>query len=208
MKISELFVINEAREGNLYHATSYLNSINILIDNKMLGKTIQTMPNRLPKKVNAYPGQGLARGVSLTRNLQFAIDWAKGFGNEQVGGIVFTLDHALLYRDFGKKIQPIDYFQTSVSNPDEDTYRKGKRRMGVFAEAEEFVIGDINNLGKYIKCITLLTELHTKEEIENNHASTSGFGLPAGMEKQDLLLNNPKLNCYNVLTKKLYKLEK
>lgn len=230
MKLDEIIVLNEAREGNLYHATSYLNAIKIIYQNEILGKTSQTFKIHTPgakainvkdvsKKLDQYAdvyNYGTTkyyRGVSLTRDIRFALNWAENYGDpESISGVVFSLNHNLLYRDFGKRIVPIDYFQTTAITsivPDdeqEEIYADEvikNRRIGQYAEAEEFVIGDIKNLEKYLVGITLITDFNTIDQIKNYNAAIASF--EKGSKLEDDFLKHPKLSFYNPFTKKLTK---
>ena len=210
MRLSELF-LTEAREGYLYHATTHENAAKILSDNTILGKTFQELPFKVSKKAafksGSWPGPGGARGISLTRDIRFAVQWASGFGDKWVtgeilAGVILTLNQGLLHRDVGKRLQPIDYFQiTDLSGPMHDNLiasgiPKPKRRQGKYAEAEEFLIGDLTNLNKYLIGFTLVTTLSTAEELSTY--------LPEPRWK--VLLKDPDLSLYNPLTKKLSKM--
>lgn len=112
----------------LYHATDTLKSV--LDENVLRAKTSHVLNNK-----NLY-------GVSTTREYSYAKRYANIMMHESsvynnVVGIII-LDRDLLKNNY--KILPVDYFSDDEM-----------RRRGVYAEAEEFVVGDIKPLSKYMK---------------------------------------------------------
>lgn len=91
----------------------------------------------LDNKIGEYTEQEIAgrmiKGVSLTRDIRFAHRW---------DNVVLQIDQARLAQD--KKIMPIDYHGMSLLKT---------RRQGNSAEAEEFVIGPISPLDRYLTAV-------------------------------------------------------
>lgn len=88
---------------------------------------------------------GDINGVSLTRSFKTAMDF---------GAVIFELDQSVLVNNH--KIVPIQYFGiggTTMAGARSTAYQAGKGKSGASTEAEEFVIGSIKNLNKYIKTI-------------------------------------------------------
>lgn len=171
MRLLELL---EGRDAPLYHATDLFTALRILEDNKLVGNTSHTIED------NTY------NGVSLTRSKNFANSWV--YNTHGYPGVIFILDQNKISRT--NKIIPIDYF---VINPDTprglDT--RSARRHGKFAEAEEFVVGDINNLSNCLVGI----EIENLDKINNVFERNK---LLSGENKQELfdklILNNPKFS--------------
>ena len=207
MKLSELQLLKEAREGYLYHATAPLLAGQILASNTMLGKTIQAIPGQIKKKIaRQFGGEvqtGDQRGVSLTRDLRFAKNWAAQFGNEEIKGVIFVLDQAKLYQDYGKRLTPLDYYQiTDFSALSKDHAQGGglTRRTGTTAEAEEFLIGDLHNVKNYIVSVILISIFDNVQDIANEWDATftkaKAFA-KSDIDKLNYVLKYPKLTLYN-----------
>jgi len=163
MKIIDL--LNEGRDSYLYHATALNSAIRIISSNNMSSKTKHIING---KKVT---------GISLTRDKNFAFSWnMNGLSN-----VVFVLNQSLLSQN--KKIVPLDYYSTT----DEKYLRhdlngtEKDRRKKSFAEAEEFVIGSINNLDRYLVSISVKDQ-KTLDILNSNP------------EDYSILLNHPLFN--------------
>lgn len=113
--------------ADLYHGTIMKRIPDIFHIDKLLGKTIHKVDGKIIK------------GVSVTRSFRYARYWSTGSTEYQ--SIVLVLDQQKL--KFNHKILPLDWFQ--------NTYAKSERR----SEAEEFIIGDIYPLHKFLKKVIL-----------------------------------------------------
>lgn len=126
-------IVGEAVRPNvLYHGTTIDDAVQVVETDRLNGKT--------PHKAHRFGGEMRARrvdqfgevmGVSLTRSMWFARAWKSG------EGVVLGLDGDLLARRH--RLYKIDYY--------------GNRR-----EAEEFVVGPIDNLSRYLVSITMSQE--------------------------------------------------
>ena len=128
MEICDLF---ETRIASLYHGCGVGGAIQILKSNTIEDRTYQ-----FPRP--GSPFKQAVSGVSLSRSMMTA----QGFGL-----VVLQLDWPKLSQRF--KIEPIDYWGHS----DEVTRGIVTRRRENYAEAEEFVLGPITNLGRYLLAI-------------------------------------------------------
>jgi hypothetical protein len=127
--------LEEGRGGFLYHATTTIRVYKILKKNKMLGGTydLHRMLNNKKQK----------RNISFTRSLKYAL--SGHFGN-----IILELDQRKLAQRY--KIVPYSFFtQRGRGIPGE-----GVRPNDEFEnQFEEAVLGDINNVDKYLTKIIL-----------------------------------------------------
>jgi hypothetical protein len=154
--------LEEGRAGPLYHATNVDRASFIVGDNKIMAKTIHKLK----------PDYRTINGVSLTRDYKFAIHF--GFHEMRYFTLViFELDQAKLSQKF--KIMPINYYNTTF--PIEQGFRpyKGARRSqgrhllgDENNESEEFVLGNIKDVSKYIVKIHVCSDL-TKERIDEHY---------------------------------------
>jgi hypothetical protein len=132
--------LEEGRDAPLYHSTAYRSGCIIFEDNEIRARTYHIKKSMLDDKAKikkafskrVFGGSdeyvdGVA-GVSLTRNFKFAKSW---------GDIIFEVDQKRLTQRY--KIIPFNYFVDQSSKP--ANFRK---------EAEEFVIGNIFPLNKYL----------------------------------------------------------
>lgn len=146
MKLGEIFnlvmeIVKSPFKGKslLYHSTTYDRAINVIKDNQIYGASKQTIRTKLSPDNPFYNEQSKTfSGVSLTR------DWRLDFSDVQ-----FILDRDLIARDYGKKLVPFDFF-----NPADK--RKGDPERNDVHEAEEFLIGDLNNVSKYLLGIRIM----------------------------------------------------
>jgi hypothetical protein len=126
MRLLDLF---EGRDAPLYHGTSLNGAVQILKHDAILPRTAGI---RLP----GYSGEGDGPlGASLTRNLQAAWDF---------GSVVFQLDQRRLVQRV--RLVPYDYWGQSA----EVKGGIAARRKGDKAEAEEFAVGGVPNVSRYI----------------------------------------------------------
>lgn len=180
MKIRDLLEccsrMNESKSSPLYHATGIYRACDILKSNTLLANTDQ------------YFGDDKVMGVSLSRDLNFV----KGpsLPNPRAK-VIFVLDQEKLSHNY--KIKPINYFTTHHDiNLPKDEIESGIRK-GLMAEAEEFVIGDIKNLDKYIIKIIIpkTTYRYNEDNLKRAEGQTQSFA--SEMAKKYLIIkNNPK----------------
>ncbi len=148
----------------LYHSTTYDRAINILDDNTIYGASKQTIKTKLGTNNSNYNEQSKTyNDVSLTR------DWKLDFSDVQ-----FILDRDLLVRDFGKQLVPFDFFHISGKH-------KGDPNRTDVYEAEEFFIGDLPNLSKYLLGIRIMEVYSTlnnfaEEDIEGYRIFRKAIG--------------------------------
>lgn len=142
----------EARMAPLYHATSVWNAERILKENKIKGRSIQRSQTIFGDR------DRMMFGVSLTRNFNV--------GKKYFGDVVFELDQQRLAQRY--KIIPFNYW-----NSDDETllYKTGTARAQSTNrddlqdrpnEFEEFLVGDIDNLSKYLKHLWLDRHINNK----------------------------------------------
>jgi hypothetical protein len=161
MQLSE--ILTESRQAPLFHATSLEAALAILAGNKIAGTTGQRLDARRGKRykmrnddwhgaVYGYKMKGGrdAKGVSLTRDYNFANSW-------QRSDVIFVLDQAKLAQT--TEIVPIDH----VNNGSYDYAAIGFKHM---EQAEEFVIGDIAPLSRCLLSINVSLSQIDRVELE------------------------------------------
>ena len=124
--------ITEGRDAALYHGTSYHKAIRILASDKLEPNT-----NHISKDRPGSLIRDIESGISLTRNRRTAFDF---------GPVVFELDQRALSQRH--RIVPVDYWGHSP-----ETKLSGTRRKDRNAEAEEFLIGELKPVSKYLVAI-------------------------------------------------------
>ena len=124
----------------LYHSTSIDRILKIITNNEIEPKTTQKILTKFTNDSKTY------NGVSLTRNV-----------NLKFGDVQLILDGNAIKRDFGKKLIPYDYFSQFGSKTKADSNRNH------YNESEEFLIGALKPISKYIKGIRFM---FPEEEIE------------------------------------------
>jgi hypothetical protein len=146
-------ILNERGEGYLYHITNADDAARILYTN-----TIKPMTNhpaeRLgmvgSKRVNEY---GVVLGASLTRDSNFSKIWRSG------QGVVFVINPVRLRQSI--KLRPIDYYHGNRG-------KEGKSGYGApRSESEEFAIGGIPNLDRYLDEVRMSQKLFDECEEDN-----------------------------------------
>ena len=157
--LNEHIITSDLKGKNLlYHASSFDGAISILGSNKIEARTLQKFKTREinPKYKSDIRGykDDLFKGVSLTRDSNFKYDVFQ-----------FILDGDLIKRDYGKDIMPHDYYNelstegaATKSNP--ERYNSDD---GADFESEEFLLGDLNNLRKYIVGIRIVDYIGTSD---------------------------------------------
>jgi len=141
--------LEEGRDAPLYHGTLYVKAKQILESDSILANTEENI-NKAERKT---------KGVSLTRNYNLAIKFVDAkYGS--LSPIIFELDQRKLAQRY--RIVPHNYYTTNdtISNYDikDAPTRFTKETPGDFNEFEEFVIGDIKPLSRY------LTKIHVANE--------------------------------------------
>lgn len=141
--------LEEGRDAPLYHGTDKIRDI--IKTNQLKGNGIGHLYNTL----KGIPGSGnlpekpdLSKnvyGVSLTRNIKIALQFNKNKADVDDYTII-ELDQRKLSQRY--KIVPINFF--SGFSTDEPARSKGALRKEVGSEYEEYLIGDIKNLNKYV----------------------------------------------------------
>lgn len=111
----------------MYHGCSFQAAISILAED-----TLRDFTRHVPR-----PGAAGAVGVSLSRDIRVA----RGFGP-----VVLELDQRLL--TMTHRITATDYWGHSP-----ETKMLNSRRKNSYAEAEEFVVGPIRKVGRFIRAI-------------------------------------------------------
>lgn len=131
MRIDELF--ESVHPAVLYHCTAADSAGKIIYTNTILDNTDhnvrlpygKTRTGFRPTDINKYDN---VKGVSLSRNPFFARRWGSG------EGVVLVLDGEKLRQNY--RIVPFDYYKNR-------------------AEAEEFLVGPLKNVNRYLKSIVM-----------------------------------------------------
>ncbi len=136
-------ISERVRDAYLYHVTFADDAARIIAQDKMIPFTAHStnllgLAGSTSKNVNIRPSW--TNGVSLTRDQKF---------NYRDNGVVFVLDWTLLKQNF--KIIPYDHFASR---------KRGHRYSNARQEAEEFVIGTIEPLSRYLVEIRISKELY------------------------------------------------
>lgn len=146
MLLKDIFLI-EGRDAPLYHGTSLGNALKIIKGNEIWGGTQHDL-NRDDEPVF---------GVSLTRSKHLA----QGFAGNN--GVVFELDQAKLVQNH--KLVPIDYW--AFHNPKKKSLRGlGPHVGGDRYEYEEFCVGSIEPLNRFLKAIHMTGKGYRRAETE------------------------------------------
>jgi len=172
----ELFDVNEAvRGGVLYHGTDPDNAVQIMAADRINGSTPHNAkPLRVVNGVNKLVPLGFRQheierfdnvyGVSLTRDPNFARRWKSG------QGVVLVLDEQKLRQKF--RMMPVNYY-------------------GDRTESEEFVVGAIQPLSRYLVAIEV-AEGVMQEMVEEDEVYAPGDG------RYELITNHPLLRVNGV----------
>jgi hypothetical protein len=105
MRASEF--ITEWRESYLYHATSIPNAIQIWRQDALKGGT------------GPRYGRTKFKGVSTTRNYNYALGYMTGDNYDDRGGVIFWINQELVKQDLGRRrLKGYDWF---VDNDPDDT---------------------------------------------------------------------------------------
>lgn len=132
----------EAKRNSLYHGRSLKTAMIILKNNMLEGRTILDHPGMFKEH---------KMGISLSRDPNVA---------KKFGDVVFELDRNKLSHNY--KLIPINWGDSTLSPHKSASSRQrvinGKKEW--FTESEEFVIGSIRNLDKYLTCIWVPEEVY------------------------------------------------
>jgi hypothetical protein len=123
MNLQDLF---ENRSFPLYHGTSIFKASEIIKQNAILSATTHT---RHP----VFGKENAVNGVSLTRSSIVA---------HRFGPVVFVLDQSKLRQKY--RIEPMDYWHYEAGD---------NRRQYNYEEQEEFLVGTIAPLSRYLTAI-------------------------------------------------------
>ena len=136
----------------LYHSSGFGQGIGILTDNRIYAATRQTISTKLnPSNPNYNENSKNYSGVSLTR------DNSLNFNDMQ-----FILNGDLIKRDFGNRLVPHDFYKSYG-----DKTKANTNRTDAY-ESEEFLIGALEPLSKYLLAIRFIPTYGTLEEFRNN----------------------------------------
>lgn len=131
--------LSEARMAPLYHGT-YMENIESILKNDVL-RANYTHDGINPKN----PTERAQEVISLTRNIKTAAMWVG-----DLWGIVLELDQLKL--SYNKKISPVEIEYLWASRKGRDYSQKSS---GLY---EEYVVGDIKPLSKYLKALIMSVE--------------------------------------------------
>jgi hypothetical protein len=127
----------------LYHSTFIDKVLKIITDNKIEPRTTQKILTKFNGESREF------NGVSLTRNI-----------NLNFSDIQLILDGDAIKRDFGKRLVPHDYFAQFGTKTKSDSTRSD------WNESEEFFIGTLEPISKYLLGIRFTTSSGTIEDFK------------------------------------------
>lgn len=160
MRYSE--IINEGRDSSLYHTMSFEKAIDVLMNDKMPARWMHEIP-----------GLGKILGNSFTRSKN--LNW---YGNLKI-----EVDEKVLSQN--NRIIPLDGERVFMHS------LKSSKRLPIGRLdnplAEEFVVGDIKNLHRAIKKVTVLAknrQFVSDNDLLNLYGITKGY-----CEKWDILFD-------------------
>ena len=158
--------LEEGRDAPLYHSTQVKNAAKILKNNSLKPLTTQEFATKHNKEIS----NKTLKGVSLTRSLNFA--------HEYWDGIIFELDQSKLVHNH--QIVPFNYFASGVEKTSKNPARFSDKKYRDMNEFEEFVVGEIKPLSRYITKV-----ICTSRVFEN----LSNFA----DDEVAIIINHPKL---------------
>lgn len=165
-------------EGYLYHITNADDAARIIATNSM--KPLTSHPSDrlgMAGSKNAS-ATGYISGVSLTRDVNFSKTWVSG------KGVVFVLDASRIRHNI--KLRPIDYYASRSREQAVSAKRSGYG--AVRSEAEEFAIGGIPNIDRYIVEVRIPKSLYDECVYDNED-----YDDPEQDSRYWFLTNFPKL---------------
>lgn len=136
--------ITEGRDAPLYHGTTLDTAMQILKHDMIQGRTNHE------NRILGINKPGSTGGVSLSRSFKIS---------EWFGEVIFELDQRKLTHNY--RINPVQFFSSQGPMLSARTKKLGGNKVlsGRHTEAEEFVIGSIKNVSKYI------TKIHIPEKV-------------------------------------------
>jgi hypothetical protein len=184
----------ESRSADLYTGTSLVNANKILQDNILIART-PIHSTKIPQQYKQY-----TKTVSLTRNVQVAINFARanGASNETLP-VVFVLDQDKLYRAVGKRMRPYDDLD-SMEIQQRDPNTPSSRSRG-HNEREEVVFGDIPNISNYIKRIIVHVPSKVDSSIPDDEQYITRRRAAEEMRKYPAVINDPRTVIRDILGK-------
>lgn len=123
-EISEHLI--EGRDAPIYHGTNWFAANRIVEDDQLAAKTFHVM------KVNNTMNSMIS-GISFSRDLRLSMTF---------GPVVFVFDQAKIVRNH--KLKPIDFWGFSRET------QFGGRRQEQYAESEEFLLGPLVGMSRYL----------------------------------------------------------
>lgn len=164
-------ILNERGEPYLYHITNADDAARIIYSD-MLKPLTDHRVDQLGMTGSKYATpSGYVKGVSLTRNIGFAKTWLSG------EGVIFVLDASRLRHNV--RLRPVDYYAGSKKIIGHGSLR---------SEAEEFAIGAIKNLDRYVVEIRIKKKLYDECVYDNED-----YDDPEQDSRYWFLTNSPKL---------------
>jgi len=153
--------LEEGRDAPLYHTTEIETATSIIKDDLIKPFTTQSFATKRNEKISYK----FVKGVSLTRSLNFA----KAFRGEYV--IIFEFDQSKLVHNH--QIVPFNFFAAGAEAHGSDSpARFSKKEDNILNEHEEFLVGPIKNVNKYITKIivtpSVFSQLSTFKNILNH----------------------------------------
>jgi hypothetical protein len=171
-------ILNERGEAHLYHITNAEDAARIIFSNEMKPLTSHHSERLGLAGSKLDGGKGYITGVSLTRDIGFAKTWRSG------EGAIFVLDAVRLRQNV--RLRPIDYY--AVGSRDKAATAKRSGHGSVRSEAEEFAIGGIKNLDRYVVEIRI-----QRREYEECIADNEDYEDQPGDSRYWYLTSSPKL---------------
>jgi len=137
----------------LYHSAPIHKFLGILVDNKIKGLSRQTIKHKYSKdNPNYNEKQNKFFGSCFTRDSEL---W--------FNDIQFMLDGDLMKRDFGRDLMPFDF------HSDENIHKADPKRYSY--EKEEFLLGDLYPLDKYLVGIRVVIESEFQVFVEDGNVT-------------------------------------
>lgn len=177
MKIATLLT-EKVRKQNVYHGTPLPTAINIIHADKLSANTTQEMKqgNTINKKI--YNGVSTSRDLNVAR--AFSSNYQSGW-DKPMGWIIFELDYEKIKQT--NKVTPYDYW-----------YNEENRAERKYNEIEEFVIGSITPLQKYI--VNIFADKSALYLLNNQDKLIQAYNNYFG-EEADFINENSINSCAN-----------
>lgn len=178
MLLTDLFehaLLDEGRDSPIYHGTNWWSALEIIKRDIIQAKTIH-----VPKINNTY--QRTVSGVSFSRDIRVS---------QTFGPVVFVFDQAKMVRNH--KLVPIDFWGYSSET------KNGKRRRDHYAEAEEFLIGPLKNMSRYLIEIQARWKDVDRAELEETGHIKLRYADDEALDHYDALAFHPLLKWNKAL---------